>query len=412
MARKLPAQPEVNIGLVGHVDHGKTTLTQALSGVWTDTHSEERKRGISIKLGYADTAFYKDDKGQFYATGKRPDGGKDVEKELQRVVSFVDAPGHETLMAIMITGASIMDGAMLMVAANETCPQPQTREHLMALEIAGIKNIVIVQNKIDLVSKERAMESHAEIKAFLNGTIAQDAPIIPVSAHHDVNLDVLIQAIEATIPTPDRSKDKRSIMHVARSFDINRPGTRPSKLRGGVIGGSIVEGEFSEGDEIVIGPGRKIEKGNKSTWEPIEAVVSSMQGGGLNLETMHAGGLCGMATFPDPSITTSDNLSGQVVARKGDLPDVHDSVSISVNLMSHMVASDGESPEKIQPLRNNEMLMLNVATATSVGVTRNAEKDRTDLNLRLPICADKGQRISLSRRIGSRWRLIGYGTIE
>ncbi len=412
MARKLPAQPEVNIGLVGHVDHGKTTLTQALSGVWTDTHSEERKRGISIKLGYADTAFYKDDKGQYYATGKRPGGGDDVEDELERVVSFVDAPGHETLMAIMITGASIMDGAMLMVAANETCPQPQTREHLMALEIAGIENIVIVQNKIDLVSKERAMESHAEIKAFLKGTIAQDAPIIPVSAHHDVNLDVLIEAIEATIPTPDRSKDKRSIMHVARSFDINRPGTRPAKLRGGVIGGSIVEGEFAEGDEIVIGPGRKIEKGNKSTWEPIEAVVSSMQGGGLSLDKMHAGGLCGMATFLDPSITTSDNLSGQVVARKGDLPEVHSSVSISVNLMSHMAAGDGEAAEKIQPLRNNEMLMLNVATATSVGTTRNAEKTRTDLELRLPICADKGQRISLSRRIGSRWRLIGYGTIE
>ena len=412
MARKLPAQPEVNIGLVGHVDHGKTTLTQALSGVWTDTHSEERKRGISIKLGYADTAFYQDDQGQFYATGKRPDGGEDIEGELKRVVSFVDAPGHETLMAIMITGASIMDGAMLMVAANETCPQPQTREHLMALEIAGIENIVIVQNKIDLVSKERALESHKEIKAFLKGTIAENAPVIPVSAHHDVNLDVLIQAIEATIPTPDRSKDKRSIMHVARSFDINRPGTRPSKLKGGVIGGSIVEGEFNEGDTVVIGPGRKIEKGNKATWEPIEAVVSSMQGGGLSLDKMHAGGLCGMATYLDPSITSSDNLSGQVVARKGDLPEIHSSLSISVSLMSHMVAGDGESPEKIQPLRNNEILMLNVATATSVGVTKNAEKTRTDLELRLPICADKGQRISLSRRIGSRWRLIGYGTIE
>ena len=411
MARKLPAQPEVNIGLVGHVDHGKTTLTQALSGVWTDTHSEERKRGISIKLGYADTAFYKDDNGQYYATGKRPDGGDDVEGELERVVSFVDAPGHETLMAIMITGASIMDGAMLMVAANESCPQPQTREHLMALEIAGIENIVIVQNKIDLVSKERAMESHAEIKAFLKGTIAENAPVIPVSAHHDVNLDVLIHAIEATIPTPDRPEDKRSIMHVARSFDINRPGTRPSKLRGGVIGGSIVEGEFAEGDEIIIGPGRKIEKGNKATWEPIEAVVSSMQGGGLNLDTMHAGGLCCMATFLDPSITTADNLSGQVVARKGDLPEIHTAVSVDVSLMDHMVAGDGEVPEKIHPLRNNEMLMLNVATATSVGVTRNAEKGRTDLDLRLPICADKGQRISLSRRIGSRWRLIGYGTI-
>ena len=84
MARKLPSQPEVNIGLVGHVDHGKTTLTQALSGVWTDTHSEERKRGISIKLGYADTAFYQDKNGQFYATGKRPGGGDDVSEELKR----------------------------------------------------------------------------------------------------------------------------------------------------------------------------------------------------------------------------------------------------------------------------------------------------------------------------------------
>tara|TARA_B110000444_G_scaffold261554_1_gene315210 strand:+ start:23570 stop:24808 length:1239 start_codon:yes stop_codon:yes gene_type:complete len=412
MARKLPAQPEINIGLVGHVDHGKTTLTQALSGIWTDTHSEERKRGISIKLGYADTAFYKTPKGEYYATGRKPGGGNDDITELQRVISFVDAPGHETLMAIMITGASIMDGAMLMVAANEKCPQPQTREHLMALEIAGIENIVIVQNKIDLVSRERALESHSEITAFLEGTIAENAPIIPVSAHHDVNLDILIQAIESAIPTPDRSEDKRAIMHVARSFDINRPGTRPTKLRGGVIGGSIVEGQFNVDDEIVIGPGRKIVKGNKVHYEPIHSKVASMQGGGLTLENMHAGGLCGMATPLDPAITTADNLSGQVVARVGDLPEVRESVNISINLMKNMVAGEGEDPSPIMPLRPNEMLMVNVATATSVGVVSNTGKGKATLKLRLPICADSGQRISLSRRVGSRWRLIGHGTIE
>ena len=412
MSRKLPSQPTVNIGLVGHVDHGKTTLTKALSGIWTDTHSEERKRGISIKLGYADTAFYKTKDGTFYPSGRHPKGEKDSKDELQRVVSFVDAPGHETLMAIMITGASIMDGALLMVAANETCPQPQTREHLMALNISGIKNIIVVQNKIDLVSKERAMESYNEIKEFLKETVAENSPVIPVSAHHDVNLDVLIEAIESTIPTPDRSTDTRSVMHVARSFDINRPGTRPVKMRGGVIGGSIVEGEFKVGDEIEIGPGRKIEKGSKTHWEPISATVSSMQGGGNNLDTMHAGGLCGMATELDPSITNSDNLSGQVVALKGNLPEVRSNVKISVNLMDHMVGGNSSNPDKIQPLRNNEMLMINVATATSVGVTRNAEKTRTNLELRLPICVDSGQRISLSRRIGSRWRLIGHGIIE
>ena len=259
--------------MVGHVDHGKTTLTQALSGVWTDTHSEERKRGISIKLGYADTAFYKTTDGRHYARGKHPDGNEDSDGELLRVVSFVDAPGHETLMAVMISGASIMDGAMLLISATEKCPQPQTREHLAALQIAGIENIVVVQNKIDIVSRERAVESYEEIRGFLKGTIAEDAPIIPVSAHHDVNLDVLIQAIEDVIPTPDRSLGEAGLMYVARSFDTNRPGSRPEKLQGGIIGGSIVEGSFSVGDSILIAPGRRVQTGGKTTWEPIRTII-------------------------------------------------------------------------------------------------------------------------------------------
>jgi translation initiation factor 2 subunit 3 len=276
LASQLPSQPVVNIGMVGHVDHGKTTLTRALSGVWTDTHSEERKRGISIKLGYADTAFYKIKDGEYYPTGKRPDGKKDVDKELLRVVSFVDAPGHETLMAVMISGSSIMDGALLLISATEKCPQPQTREHLAALQIAGIENIVIVQNKIDIVTKERAIESHNEIKEFVKGTIAENAPVIPISAHHDVNLDILIQAIEDIIPTPDHGKEKEALMYVARSFDINRPGSRPNKLRGGIIGGSVVKGKFSVGDDILIAPGRRIQEGSKTRWEPIKTVIESV----------------------------------------------------------------------------------------------------------------------------------------
>ena len=408
--RQLPGQPEVNIGLVGHVDHGKTTLTQALSGTWTDTHSEERKRGISIKLGYADTAFYRTKKGEAYAMGKRSDGKEDDAKELLRAVSFVDAPGHETLMAVMISGSSIMDGALLLVAANEKCPQPQTREHLMALEIAGIENIVVVQNKIDLVSRERAIESYAEIKSFLEGTIAENAPIIPVSAHHDVNLDILIDAIENIIPTPDLREKENGLMYVARSFDINRPGTRPSKLRGGIIGGSVVSGNFSEGDEIVIAPGRKITEGNKSRWEPIETKISSVQAGGLDLESVHAGGLCGIATPLDPFHTKSDNLSGQVMAKVGELPPVWETLDITLNLLKQMVSGDSDG-ENVRPLQPGEMLMLNSATATSVGVVSAVKGKNATLNLRLPICALSGTRITLSRRVGSRWRLIGHGII-
>ena len=395
--------------MVGHVDHGKTTLTKALSGVWTDTHSEERKRGISIKLGYADTAFYKTVDGRFYAKGKHPEDRDDSDGELLRVVSFVDAPGHETLMAVMISGASIMDGAMLLIAATEKCPQPQTREHLAALQIAGIENIVVVQNKIDIVTRERAVESYGEIKEFLSGTIAEGAPIIPVSAHHDVNLDILIQAIEDVIPTPDRSSDETGLMYVARSFDTNRPGSRPAELQGGIIGGSIVEGSFSIGDSILIAPGRRVQ--GDGSWEPIRTTIESVKGGGIDLESVHAGGLCGIATPMDPVSTKADELSGQVMAREGELPPVWKDLDLELELLDNMVSGGENAPEKVRPLQPNEMLMVNSATATSVGTVSSIKGSKATLQLRLPICAKSGSRITLSRRVGSRWRLIGHGSI-
>jgi len=410
LARANSKQPEVNIGMVGHVDHGKTTLTQALSGTWTDTHSEERKRGISIKLGYADTSFHVTSDGEHYAKGKHPEGEKG-KGDLLRSVSFVDAPGHETLMAVMISGASIMDGALLLVAATEKCPQPQTREHLAALEIAGIKNIVVVQNKIDIVSKERAMESYDEIQEFVSGTIAEDAPIIPVSAHHDVNLDILIEVIEETIPTPDRSQDEGGLMYVARSFDVNRPGSRPSEIKGGVIGGSIVEGSFSLGDSILIAPGRRIEEGNKIRWEPLRTTINGIKGGGKDLKTAFSGGLCGISTPLDPLATKADDLSGQVMAREGELPPIWDELSLDLQLLEKMISASEEGGG-IRPLQPNEMLMVNSATATSVGTVANIKGKKAKLSLRLPICAKEGSRITLSRRVGSRWRLIGHGTIS
>lgn len=236
---KVPQQPEINIGMIGHVDHGKTTLTKALSGEWTDRHSEELKRGISIRLGYADVAFYKCPQCQgpaaFGTTKKCKNCGADT--EFLRAVSFVDAPGHETLMATMLSGAALMDGALLLVAANEKCPQPQTKEHLMALSIIGIDKIIIVQNKIDIVSREQAIENYRQIKEFVKGTIAENAPIIPISANRGVNIDMLIEAIEEHIVSKVvRDVDAPPLMHVARSFDINSPGTKPEDLKGGVLG--------------------------------------------------------------------------------------------------------------------------------------------------------------------------------
>lgn len=408
----LPKQPEVNIGMIGHVDHGKTTLTQRLTGKWTDEHSEELKRGISIKLGYADAAFYKCPKCKepkcYCTTSKCPSCGSPA--ELLRVVSFVDAPGHETLMAIMLSGAAIMDGAVLVIAANEPCPQPQTREHLTALDISGIRNIVIIQNKIDLVTENNAVKNYEQILKFVKGTVAENAPIIPVSAHQDINIDVLIQALEKTIPTPVHDKDKPPLMYAARSFDINKPGTRPNDLHGGIIGGSLIQGVFKKGEEIEIRPGRNIEVEGRAKIEPITTKIYSLITGGKSVSEATPGGLIAIGTHLDPARTKSDSYAGKVVGRPNELPPVMDSFNLSINLLKRVVGTVDE--KNVEPIRTNEPLMLTIGTATTVGIVKEFHGEIVGVKLKLPVCAQEGQRIAISRRIDGRWHLIGYGEIQ
>lgn len=390
--------PEANIGLVGHVAHGKTTLTQALTGKLTLTHSEEIKRGITIRLGYADATIYRRKDGTY---SNSPDG----DAEPVRTISFVDAPGHETLMATVLSGASLMDGAILLVSAVEKCPQPQTREHLAALEVVGIKNVVVVQNKIDLVTPERAMESYNEIKSFLKGSLLEGAPIIPVSAQQRINIDVVLAALEEFAPTPKRDQDRDPKMLVARSFDINKPGAEIEKMSGGVLGGAIVQGEFKVGDEVEIRPGVKI--GNR--YESLRSKVTGLRKAGLSLETAGPGGLMGLMTSLDPYLTKSDSLVGNIVGPPGKLPDVRDALSLKTTMLKRVVGSDEFSDAK--PAKVGENLLLNVGTARSVGEISSMKKDVFELKLKIPIAADKGERVVISRMIGGRWRLVGYGII-
>jgi translation initiation factor 2 subunit 3 len=407
-------QPEVNIGMIGHVDHGKTTLTKALSGKWTDEHSEEIKRGISIKLGYADTTFYKGkskDGSDFYTT-KEDDANLAGPPQKLRRVSFVDAPGHETLMATMLSGAALMDGALLLVAANEKCPQPQTKEHLMALQIAGAKNIVIVQNKIDLVTKERALENYKEIKAFVKGTVAEKAPVIPVSAHHDVNISSLIDAIERTIPTPKHDPKADPVLLVARSFDINKPGTRPDKLRGGVLGGSLSRGTLAVGDEIEVVPGLRVEQGDKATYVPLRSRIVSLFCGTEPVQRAGPGGLIAVGTELDPSVTKADNLVGRVVGHPGRLPHSIDRITMDVHLLDRVVGVSDAEEATVEPIKIKEPLMLNVGTATTVGLVLKSVNNVVEAALKLPVAVEDKARIAVSRRVGGRWRLIGYGVLK
>jgi len=402
-------QPCVNIGTAGHVDHGKTTLLQSITGVWTSGHSEELRRGITIKVGYADAAFYKCKQcpaPDNYST--QPTCGKcgDV-AEFERVVSFVDSPGHESLMANMLSGSALMDGAILVIAANEHVPQPQTREHLLALQTLGIRQIVLVQNKVDLDSYKESLDNYEEIKNFVQGSLAETAPIIPVSAQHNLNIDALIGNIETNIKTPKRPNNAIPLMHVLRSFDINKPGIGIEAVKGGVLGGALIQGHLKVGDEIEIRPGLLDDKKNR--YDPIRSKIVTLGTGAGLVNTVKPGGLIAIGTSLDPSFVRSDSLIGSVIGRPNDLPEDVDNISVDLQLFDTAVGT--QELVKVDPVRIKESLRVNVGTAATLGTVMNIRDKRAEIRLRKPICKIDKSRIAISRRIADRWRLIGSGII-
>ena len=388
--------PEINVGVVGHIDHGKTTLLSRLTGKFTDTHSEELKRGITIKLGYAEIIIYKD--GENYNTKKGIP---------QRYVSFIDAPGHEMLMANMLSGAAIIDAALLVVAANEGI-KPQTREHFMALQAKGIKDIIIIQNKIDLVSKEKALENYKKIKEFVKDTIAENAPIIPVSAQQEINIDKIFNEL-CKLEIPKRDETSKPIFLVARSFDINRPGTKISDLRGGVLGGILKKGKLKIGEEIEIKPGLNLKKNNQTTYHTLTTKIISLYKGTESLKEISPGASISIETSLDPILTKADSLNGCVISLKGNLPDITYKLIIKTKLFDEVLGM--EQHQKVEPIKTKEVLMLSVNTTITLGVVEKTSKDNIEVSLNIPIIALKGDNAGIARNMNNHWRLIGFGEI-
>ena len=396
-SEEVESENVLNVGIVGHIDHGKTTLLWKLSGKWTDTHSEELKRGITIKLGYADISIYYDEKEGYNIKGK---GNK------LRELSFVDAPGHEMLMATMLSGAALIDAAILVVAANEGI-KPQTREHVMALQAKGIKNLIVVQNKIDLVSMEQAEKNYNEIKEFLKGKY-DNVVIIPVSAQQSVNVDMVLKAL-SEIPIPKRDDKSEPIFIVARSFDINRPGTMPKDLHGAVLGGTLKRGKLKVRDEIEIKPGRLVKEANKYHYETIKTKVVSLFIGSKKVEELTPGGSMSIETELDMTLGKADALSGNVTSLAGKLPELIENLRIKFNLF-HEVFGVKEKI-KVEPIKASEVLMLSVNTSTTGGIVKTIRGEEMLISLKLPIVVFKEDNVGIARNVLGHWRLIGYGKI-
>ncbi len=385
----------LNVGVFGHIDHGKTTLVYKLTGKFTDTHSEELKRGITIKLGYADCIVYQDDKLNIKK-------GKPL-----RYLSFVDAPGHEMLMATMLSGAAIIDVAILVIAANEGI-KPQTREHFQALRAKNIKNFIIVQNKIDLVTREKALENYKAITALVKGTEAETAKIIPVSAQQEINIDKIFNEL-VKIPIPKRDTTSSPIFIVARSFDINRPGTKIKDLKGGVLGGALKKGKMKVDDIIEIKPGVYIKKENQLIYQTIKTKILGIFKGKYRVSEAVPGGSLALETELDPILTKSDNLAGCVAGFENSLPEIVSSVKIKFNLFKEVLGI--EDKKEVESIKMSEALLISMNTSISVGQVTKLKENEAELFLKIPIVPFKGDNVGIARNISGHWRLIGWGEV-
>ena len=389
--------PELNVGVVGHIDHGKTTLLSQLTGKFTDTHSEELKRGITIKLGYAEMIISKD-KDNYNSQNK----GTPI-----RYISFIDAPGHEMLMATMLSGAAIIDAAILVIAANEGI-KPQTKEHFMALQAKSIKNLIIVQNKIDLVTKEQALKNYQEIKNFIKGTFAENSPIIPISAQQGINIDALLEEL-CNLEIPKRDENAEPVFLVARSFDINRPGKEIEKLNGGVLGGILKKGKLKVGDEIEIKPGLMVKKANQINYETLTTKILSLYKGNNSVKEVVPGASISIETNLDPFLTKTDSLTGCLVSKKGNLPEIAHKIKLKSKFFEEVLGA--VEHQKVEPIKTKELLMLSVNTTITVGTVEKISNNEIELNLNIPVVALKGDNTGIARNINGHWRLIGWGEV-
>ncbi|KAF9584305.1 hypothetical protein BGW38_006916 [Lunasporangiospora selenospora] len=420
-------QATINIGTIGHVAHGKSTVVKAISGVQTVRFKNELERNITIKLGYANAKIYKCQNEACPRPGcyksyrssmednpkcERPGCGGLM--KLERHVSFVDCPGHDILMATMLNGAAVMDAALLLVAANESCPQPQTSEHLAAIEIMKLEHIIILQNKVDLIKESAALEHYQSILQFVKGTIADGAPIVPISAQLKYNIDAVNEYIVKRIPIPVRDFTADPRLIVIRSFDVNKPGAEVDQLTGGIAGGSILNGVLRLGDEIEIRPGI-VTKDNEGRirCRPIFSRIITLLAEQNALKFAVPGGLIGVGTKIDPTLCRADRLVGQVLGAVGKLPDVYSELEINYFLLRRLlgVKTDDKKQAKVTKLTKNEVLMVNIGSTSTGGRVIQVKNDIAKIALTGLACSEAGANVALSRRIANHWRLIGWGKI-
>ena len=315
-----------------------------------------------------------------------------------------NCPGHEVLMTTMLNGTAVMDCALLVVAANESVPQLQTQEHLIAAESMGLDNILLVQNKVDLVSKEALEDNTKAIKEWVSGSCAEGSPIVPISAQFGYGVQRVIEAL-ANLKPARRGTDRNPIFACVRSFDINKPGSTYESLNGGVIGGTLLQGTLSVGDSVEIRPGVKCANPNgENIFVPFSTEVTSIRSENNSLDSVIPGGLIAIGTHLDPYFTAKDALIGCIMGK--ELPELQDVITIKYRVLR-------DSGIKIlKPGDTFRITALSRTVMATVLEKVKGEKKTVKVKLNEPLCIVEGHcNFSISVQTNRQWRLAGVATV-
>lgn len=410
-------QPRINIGTLGSVSDGKSTMIYQLTGIKTQKHSSEKQRNITIKPGYANLKIWYCESCNEYDSSSSekmnlPCKYCDSDCILSEHISFVDCPGHAELILTMMGSLSLMKGAVVVVSAAEPInKKPQLRQHLIASKMANLNNLIICFNKLDLITKELANERKKELDELLNELEIKPYAVIPTSFNKKLGLTNLLKAMmnlqkeNLVFPSEENSSDKQPFFRITRSFDINKPGTNWEDVNGGVIGGSLISGELNIDDTVEIKPGI-VSKGKdgKIICQSIMTKIKSLETDGNNISKVIPGGLIGIGTEIDPYYCKNDMLSGSVMGKPGTLPDVFSEIKLKYKKLDDF---DG----KWEP-KNGDTVFLQIGNISVESRLAKVNKENFIFTLLKPACIENNSKILICRKDDGILKIVGYGELN
>jgi translation initiation factor 2 subunit 3 len=402
-------QPVLNIGIIGHVANGKSTIVEKISNEKTQRHSDEKVNNVTIKLGYANAKIwhcpicpkpscYQSTESSFF---QHLCNRCNKECKLITHISFADCPGHHSYMATMLNGTCVMNYAILVESAtNEKIPQIQTMEHFEIAQESHIPVSLVCLNKLDLMLKQKnkVPDIIERIENFIESCSNSKIPIVPISGTMNVNIDVILEYI-ANMQIPQKNLTKDFKMSIIRSFNINRERTPIKELKGGVIGGSILHGMIELDDELVIYPGYVVKNtGENSEWSymPLKTKALSIHTGKTNLKYAISGGLIGIQLDIDPSFTTNDGLIGNIIYPQSKTNvKVYEEITLKYKkltrkLTEYITQFSGkfDIQDTIQINANSNNIMCKI---------KDINKDNITLILEKPICLENADFVTISK---------------